>query len=168
MVVSTTFEETIVAGDGAGYVYTLFNSLNDASTGVDFQYETKYLDLGSIGVTKRIHKIIVWVEDSTDAVLTLDYWTRYKTGAEEKGSQTARISDQVSESYWDEGYWDSSYWDNTVKAFNAVVFNVQSAAQQGGGTEGDCVKLKFTQASTNSPTVIAGFTIIFSKIGLRK
>jgi hypothetical protein len=168
MIAPTTFEETYVAGSNLGYSYTLYNSLNDAGSGVDFQFETKYLDLGLIGVTKRIHKIIVWVENTGDATLTLDWWTIYKTGIDDRGTQTVKTPIAASESYWDEGAWDSAYWDDTVKSYSPIVFNLQTMRGTGGGTEGDCIKLKFSQSSANVKTVIAGFSIIFSKLGLRK
>jgi hypothetical protein len=163
---SSTLEESFLAGDGSGYMYMLFSNLSDGVTGsLDFSYETKFLDLGSKSTTKRYHKIIVWTEESTDENLTLDWWTSYKSGEDERATLSVPASTSVSESAWDQAFWDSAYWDSTVRAYSAVVFNLSSPK---GSTEGDCIKLRLSQADGNAPINIAGYTIIYSVLGLRK
>ena len=162
----TTFEESFLAGDSSGFMYRLFDGLVDGATGsLDFSYETKFLDLGSKSTTKRYHKIIVWTEESTDLNLTLDWWTSYKSGEDERATLGVPASTSVSESAWDQAFWDSAYWDSTVRAYSPVVYNLSSPK---GNTEGDCIKLRFSQRDGNAPINIAGITIIYSFLGLRK
>lgn len=160
-----TFEEMFLSGDSSGFVYNLFDGFGDGSSGVDFSYETKYMDFGAKSTTKRFHKIIVWTEDSTDADLTLDFWTGYKSAEDEKTTQSQPASHQVTEALWDLAYWDSAYWEQTLRAFNPIVFNLSSTQF---GTEGDCLKLRFRQSDANAPITIAGFTVVYTLAGMRK
>jgi hypothetical protein len=163
---AATLDETFLAGDGSGYIYSLFNGLLDGATGgIDFSYETKFLDFGSRTTAKRYHKVIVWTEESTDNNLTLNWWTSYKSGEDDKAVLSIPASTAVSESAWDQAFWDSAYWDSTVRSYSPVVFNLSSPK---GSTEGDCLKLRFIQADGNAPLNIAGFTVIYSNLGLRK
>lgn len=159
------YDELFLSGDGSGYMYSLFAGQNDADAGVDFSYETKFLDLGAKSTTKRVHKVIVWTKDSTDANLDLDWWVAYKSDEDSKATLSRPASNSVVESLWDLGYWDLAYWDSTVAAFNPVVYNLSTPI---GGIEGDCIKLRFRQDDTNAPITIAGFTIIYTMLGLRK
>lgn len=160
-----TTEEQWFVGDSAGYMYTMFDAFTDASAAIDFKYETKFFDLGSVNTTKRFHKIIVWTQDTTDADITLDFWTKYNSGEDDKSTQSAPISLQVSEALWDLAYWDSAYWDNTILAYNPVVFNLQSSKNS---IEGDCIKLRFKQNEANALCTVAGFSILYTELGLRK
>jgi hypothetical protein len=159
-------DEVFIAGDGTGKVYYLFNSNSDAGSGIDFQYETKYFDLGSPGVAKRFHKLIVWVSDSSDANLSIEFWTKYSSGVDEATTLTQPISRRVTDADWDSGYWDSAYWDNGASTYTQpLVFNLYSSTN---ATEGDCIKFRFRQADANAPVTVVGYTIVYSEIALRK
>lgn len=157
-------EEVFLAGDDAGYCYKLFNSFNDSDAGVDFAYESKYADLGAKGVTKRIHKVIAWVADSSDGDLRLDWWMKYQGGTEDSSSMSLPVSQAISSSLYDLSSYDAAYWDSAVASYSPLVFNLQGQR----GTEGDCIKLKFSNSDLNAPVTIAGFTIIYSVGGVRK
>jgi hypothetical protein len=162
---SSTYEESFLAGDNAGFMYAMFDGFGDGSSGIDFEYETKFFDLGTKGTTKRYHKIIIWTQDSSDSNLTLDWWTGYKSDEDGKASMSLPASEAVSEALWDLAYWDTAYWNQTVRAYNALVFNLND---QNGNIEGDCLKLRFQQTDANAPITIAGFTVIYTEQGLRK
>lgn len=157
--------EIIFTGDASGYVYKMFDSLNDNGAAVNFQYESKYFDLGMPGVAKRIHKVIVWCADTSDSNLTLDFWTKYNNGEDERSTLTQPISRQVTQAYYDLAYYDAAYYDLAPLTLNPLVFNISSATNSG---EGDCLKLRFTQADSNAPLTIAGFSVLFTEAGLRK
>lgn len=161
----TGSEELLLCGDGAGYVYKDFTAFIDSSSAIDFRYETPYHDMGSPGVAKRYNKVIVWCEDSSDATLTLDFWTSYLNSLADSGTVTQQQSYQSSEAYWDLAYWDATNWDNTARSFNAVVFNLDS---QVVASEGDTIRLRFKQQEANAPVTIAGYTILYSEVATRK
>lgn len=158
-------EELLMLGDASGYVYKHFTAFSDADSAINFQYESKHLDMGLPGLTKRYLKVIAWCEDSSDATLTLQYWTQYTSGSSEAGQVQEQQAQQVQESYWDLAYWDSAYWDNTIRGFNPVVFNLDS---QSIPTEGDAIKLRFKQTEANAPVTIAGFTVVWADVASRK
>lgn len=143
----------------------MFDSFADASSDIDFSYESKFFDLGSFNTTKRFHKILVWTKDSSDADLTLDWWTQYKSDEDSKATMSMPASTQVSEALWDLAFWDSAYWEQSVQAFNCLVFNLNSTV---GSTEGDCIKIRLRQSDANAPITVAGFTVVYSEMGMRK
>lgn len=159
-----TYDETVIGGDASGYVYKLYDSTSDASSGIAFSYTSKIFDLGKLSETKRIHKVIVWLEDSSDALLTLNYWVGYNINASEASSQTQPISKRVTRALWDLAYWDAANWDSSVRTYSPVVYNLNSIR----GAEGDAMQLQFVQTGANAPVSIAGFSIIYSLAGLRK
>lgn len=157
-------DEIVVAGDASGFTYKLFDGTSDAGGGIPFGYQTKSLDLGLPFQTKRVHKVIVWAEDSSDADLTLEYWLSYKTDSAAASTQSQPISRQVTRAIYDLAYWDAANWDGNNRTYSPVVFNLYSPQ----GTEGEAITLKFSQGDANAPVSIAGFTIIYSVGGLRK
>lgn len=160
-----TTSEVFFAGDASGFVYNMYSGLKDqSSTDIDFQYGSKFFDMGSPGVSKRFHKVIVWAKDTTDASLTLDYWTKYHAGENDKAGGIAQVSTQVSDGTWDIGSWDAAYWDDVAQSYNPIVYNLGSAL----GNEGDCIRIRLSHVGINAPISIAGFTIVYSESGLRK
>lgn len=157
-------EETMISGDASGLIYNMYSGTADAGGDILFTYQTKSLDLQVPFQTKRIQKIIVWAEDSTDSNLTLNYWTGYKTDATTQSSQRQPISKQVTRAIWDLAYWDAASWDGNSRTYSPVVFNLYSPK----GTEGDAITLQFQQDDPNAPVAIAGFSIIYTVGGLRK
>lgn len=158
-------DETVISGDDSGYVYKLQNGTVDgAAGGIDFTYQTKSLDLGLPFTTKRLHKIILWVEDSTDADIDVDLWFSYNTNDSQAKTQSQPISAQVTRAFWDLAYWDAADWDGNNRTYSPLVFNVYTSV----GTEGEALTLRFRQQDANAPVSIAGFSLIYSLAGLRK
>lgn len=153
--------EIVLAGDGSGYLYKLLNDIGaDSGSAITFQYDTKPHDMGTIGKTKRFHKVIVWTQNDTDSDLTLEYWCNY--GPAFAGSAvTAPMSISVSAGNWDEGYWDAFGWDISLRGFAPRVFNLPS------GNEGTCIKMRFSQSTIDTPTTIAGYTVLYSEGAFR-
>lgn len=181
--------EALYAGDNGGNTYTCFidpnadmisslthwdnaywdqdywdNRINVPSP-IPFVYRTKTLDLGSIGTAKRYHKIIVWCKESTTSNLTLNYWVNYQTDTLHKATQVQQIARNSTNALWDQGFWDSAYWDETSTSYVPVVFNLGNSSV---GVDGDALTLEFVQSTLNSIVTIAGFSVIYSLIGLRK
>lgn len=159
-----TTTETLYAGDASGYIYEMYSGTSDGGSGIDFSYETKLLDLDRPSQTKRYNKVIVWIEDSTDQNLTLDYWVGYNTNEDFKNTQFQPVSRRVTRGLWDVAYWDSANWDSNTKTYSPLVFNLYSPQ----GNEGDCIKIRFSQGDANAPVRIAGFTLLYTLAGLRK
>ncbi len=159
------YEEMVLAGDDAGYIYNMYDGPADGSSGIDFSYETKYLDMGLQGITKRYHKIIVWVEENSLAALTLDWWTNYKSAEGEKSTRVLSVESPTNSSYWDVAFWDVAYWSPDFKTYTPLVFNLDGSQY---GTEGDCIKIRFSQTSAAAPVNIAAFSVIFTPSGSRK
>lgn len=161
-----TYNELMYAGDGSGYIYQMFNNLNsDNGTAIAFQYRTKPLDMGMISTTKRYHKVIVWALASSSRNLTMKYWVDYRIDQAHTGSvQQQPITYTVTNGYWDQSSWDSSYWDSNVVTYVPITFNLRDPST---GIEGDALTLEFDQSDANSPLLIAGFSVIYSVVGLR-
>lgn len=184
--------EMIYAGDNVGNTYTLYSNLNadytniaqywdvatwdtgywdyqyNQTTGQAFRYRTKTLDLGLIGTTKRIHKIIAWCKQNSSANLTLNYWVGYALDSRGKASTIQPISSTTSyagNAYWDQGYWDLSYWDQALQTYSPVVFNLSNSSV---GVEGDAITLEFVQSGINAPLTVGGFSIVYTEVGMRK
>jgi hypothetical protein len=158
-------EEVFYGGDNAGNVYSLYYGQNDDENGIDFSYETKFLDFGSRNTTKRYHKVIVWTENSTTNNLTIDWWCGYSSEETNKATLSFPISTTASDSRWDAGFWDIAVWDSTSRQFNPIVFNLYTPM---GTTEGECLKLRFRQSDADAPITIAGFSVVYTEMGLRK
>lgn len=158
-------DEALIAGDASGLIYNMYTGTADATNGnIGFQYQTKSIDLGLPFQTKRIQKIIVWVEDSTDENLTLNYWTTYNTDPSNESSQMQPVSRRVTRAIWDLAYWDAASWDGNVRTYSPLVYNISSPK----GGEGEAFTLQFEQQDPNAPVSIAGFSIIYTLGGLRK
>lgn len=161
---TSDLDELFISGDGSGNVYSLFSAQADSGSSVPFSYETKFLDLGLKSTAKRFHKVIIWTTETTDADVTLDWWTTYRSNQDAKNTMSRPASTSVTEAVWDLGYWDVADWDDSSVALNPVVFNLQSI----GAIEGDCIKFKISQTDANAPITIAGITVLFTTLGLRK
>lgn len=159
-------EEFLIAGDASGKMYRLYSSNSDNSTGIDFEYETSFLDMGTPGIAKRFHKVIAWVQKIDAFDLNLDYWSAYKTGEDNKTTNTATVdANSADTALWDVGEWDVAFWDDYGAELTPLVFNLTNS---GGNSEGDCLKIRFRQGEVDEPVVINGFSILYSEIGLRK
>jgi len=163
--IPSTYEEMFIAGDDAGYMHSLFAGLGDGGGGIDFSYETKFFDFGSLGTSKRFHKIIVWTKELSLENLSLDWWVGYKAFETNYASMQLPMATNIGSALWDISLWDISVWEQGGQAYNPIVFNLNAG---NGPTEGDCLKLRFRQSQANVPVVITGFTVVYSDAGLRK
>jgi hypothetical protein len=181
-------QEALYAGDDLGNTYSLYSNINanitnsptywdqatfDSSvwdyqyaieSAIPFKYRTKTLDFGSIGTTKRFHKIIAWCKDSSTANLSVNYWLGYKLDTDKMATQSQPIALFTTNAYWDQSYWDQAQWDLALANYNPVVFNLTNSTI---GVEGNALTLEFSQNDLNSPVIIAGFSVIYSLSGLR-
>lgn len=157
-----TYDEVVLAGDDAGYLYSLYDNIaGDPDNTWPFSYRTRPLDLGSMLTTKRIQKVIVWVKETTTDSLTLNYWMTYRTTGSLQQTRTQPVATTVSSAIWDQGYWDQAFWDVSPSTYNPVVFNFPE------GAEGEALTLEFVQNTYGAQIVICGFSVIYSVSGLR-
>ncbi len=158
--------ETYYVGDASGNVYQAFSSQNsDNGTAIALRYRTRTEDFGLIATVKRFHKIIVWCRQSTTKNLTLNYWVGYQTDPAHQATQTQQITTQVTNGYWDQATWDNFYWDTDLVTYTPVVFNMNNPSV---GVEGDALTLEFVQNDLNAPITIAGYSVLYTVMGMRK
>jgi hypothetical protein len=153
----------VVYGSGNdGLIWKMFD--NPGSDGptqpINFSYRTRPEDFGLTGTTKRYNKLIVWCQNSTTKNLTVNYWTDYNVYANNFQQRTAPIATNLAKSLWDVAVWDVDKWDLNNSGYTPLVFNL-------AGAEGTALTLEFQQSDLNTPLVIAGFTVIFTVVGLR-
>ncbi len=163
-----SFSEVFYGADGAGNIWSLFNNLNsDNGAAIPFVYRSKTQDFGSFGITKRFHKVVVWCYTTTAAAqLQMNYWFGYQTDNSKQFTQTATIPvAQNNSATWDatSPTWDSAIWDSLSASFFPVVFEINSLSR-----EGDAFTVEFQQQGLNVPLVIAGYSVIYSTLGIRK
>jgi hypothetical protein len=151
----TNYDEQFLVGDGAGFVYKMFQS---ASSAVTFDYETRPLDMGNASVIKRYNRVLVWVERLADIDLTLNYWADYRNRSEDKSSVKANMKPSTAQapSIWDVAYWDQSYWDDYQPDISIIEFHLHN---QEGNAEGQTLKLQFEQLEASAPVRIHGFAV---------
>lgn len=164
---SSDTEERLLAGDGSGYIYKMYDGSSDASAGIDFFYDTKYIDFASPGQAKRFYKVIVWVEEIGSWDLTLDYWANYRNSPTDASTRSIPISlgQNNGAALWDVGFWDVAFWDDFSSKNRPLVFNLDS---DNNNNEGDCIKLRLRQGEADAPVTINGFSIIFANLTSRK
>jgi hypothetical protein len=162
-IASSDLEEAFLAGDDSGYVYKLYGTSNDAGAGVDFTYDTAWLQCGTAGQAKRYTTVIAWVEKLGTWNLNLTYWTDYRGTAADGTTVTGQIASSSANTaaLWDIGTWDDFYWDDYMPQTARVVFHLPAA-------EGDAIKLRFSQSDTDAPTAVYGFSILLNELGVRK
>jgi hypothetical protein len=186
-------EEMFLCGDDTGFLYKMYTGVSDAfeelnttqwdeanfdeanwdgegnlGTGIDFSYETRFLDLGSPGKSKRYEKVIVWVDALGDWNLYLDYWTDFRADDGSKSSKQEVITANFdgTTALYDAADWDSASWDNYSPTLKGLVFHITPTGQNNG--EGDCLKLRFRQDEAYAPVTIHGFSVYFTEIGGQK
>lgn len=164
---NTNAEEIMITGDASGYVYKAYQQFSDAGNGIDFQYYSPFLDLGSPNQDKRFGKVIAWVDAVGDWDLTLDYWAGYRQGLSDKSTLAEPVTLQSSSSaaLWDVAYWDVAYWDDYSQSLSGVVFNLNNV---NSNSEGDCIRLRFRNNGVDEPITIYGYSVLWQEKGLRK
>lgn len=159
-------DEIMLTGDTSGFIYKAYQQFSDAGTGIDFQYLTPFLDMGSPNVSKRFHKIILWVDALGTWNVTLDWWAGYRASLLNKSTLTQPITTQAQNStaLWDVAFWDQSYWDDYTQALAPVVFNLNNSQ---GNQEGDCIRMNFRNNGVDQPVTIYGYTVVWTEIAMR-
>lgn len=158
----STKDEILLAGDDAGYVYTLYTG---TSTAVPFYYETKPFDMGAPEVNKRFKRVLVFLEKLTPNDLTLNYWVDYRGRSEYQSSIAVPMTPTkgLQSSLWDIALWDKSLWDDYSADIGIVVFNLHS---EENNAEGISLKLQFQQIEANAPARIYGYAVEWEELGL--
>lgn len=168
-------DERLYLGDASGYVYAALENYSDGaaevsvpSTGgsaIDFQYYTKFLDMGNPNIRKRFHSVYVWVNEVGSWDLTLDYWSGYRAELSDRStlSQPLTTATGSSAALWDVAYWDQANWDDYNVRGKLLKFNLSSNSSN--NAEGDCIRLRFSNNASDEPLVINGFSILWSPMG---
>lgn len=163
-----------IVGDDSGFLYHRNYTDSDIAAGTPFYYKTKHHDLGSPGLAKRYHKVVVWVEELGTWDLTLTYWTDYRTADAEGSTLSTAISagGQENVGVWDVGFWedvspannaDTMYWDGYSPKPRGIVFNLSDS-----NSEGDAILLQFSQIVAENPVTIFGYSILYTELSIRK
>lgn len=164
---STSTDETYYYGDGSGYVYSGYSSPYDGGAFVDFQYITPYLWPAGPSSTMRVHKVVAYVHDKGTYDLTLNYWTNYRSTAAEGGTRSLSISPGTegnTGAVWGSATWGAgTTWGSVGSRPRTVTFKLSDT-----NSEGDCIKLQFSQTSSTKPCIFYGFSIYYTLIGDRK
>jgi hypothetical protein len=160
-------DEIMVVGDASGYVYKAYQTFSDNGTGIDFNYYTPFLDLGSPNQDKRFHKVVAWVDAVGDWDLVLDYWAGYRAVLTQRSTISGSITPAAGDAtaLWDVGFWDEAYWDDYTSALTPIVFNLNNMQ---GNSEGDCIRLKFRNDGVDEPVTIYGYSVFWTEKGLRR
>lgn len=159
-------EEVFLIGDGLGNIFRQFYAFTADGSGIDFQYETKHLDLEQPSIAKRYKKVIVWIEEVVHGQLTLQYWADYRIRNTEESQIDVDMDPKGAvASLWDLAIWDQSMWDDYQVKLKGLVFNLGSSENN---AEGDSLKLRFLQQDANVPVTIHGFSVYWEELGMRK
>lgn len=163
---SASSDEIMLTGDSTGHLYKAYQKFSDNATGIQFQYDTPFLDFGSPNQDKRFHKVIVWVDAVGAWDLTLDYWAGYRALLSQKTTVMGQLTPSTSNAtaLWDVAFWDEAYWDDYTPALTPLTFNLHN---QGGNSEGDCLRLRFRQDGVDEPVTIYGYTVFWTEKGLK-
>lgn len=151
----SNYEEIVLTGDGAGYVYQLYNS---AATAVSFDYETKPLDMGHPEMLKYFKRVFAYIEKLTDNDLTLYYWADYRNRDEYKSEVSASMAPfkGTQPALFDIALFDQAFFDDYLPDISPIEFNLHSNENNSVGTS---LKLRFEQLDANAPVRIHGFAI---------
>lgn len=162
----STFDETLMRGDSLGFVHKAYSQFSDNSAAYSFEYLTKFFDCGSPTVSKRFHRVVVWVEEIGDWSLLLDYWTSYRTDFQSYDTLSEPISTAKGNAaaLWDIALWDESFWDAYQAKLRPLVFNIRPGVDN--NAEGEVIRLRFRQTGADQPVTIAGFTVYYTDKGM--
>lgn len=164
---SATSSESMLVGDISGYLYYGYQQFSDNASGIDFQYDTAALDMGSPNVSKRFNKVILWVDAIGTWDITLDHWAGYRSAQSQKSTllQPVTTQPQGTNALWDVAAWDEAYWDDYTTQLVPVVFNLNNDQ---GNAEGDCLKMRFRNNGVDQPVTIYGYSVFWSEKAMNK
>lgn len=160
-------DEVMIVGDNLGYLYRAYQQFSDDGVGIDFEYTSPFLSVGSPNKSKRFHKVVAWVDSLGNWDLTLDYWAGYRAAIEQKSTLQSPITTQAENAtaLWDVAFWDQASWDDYTQSLTGVVFNLNN---EGGNSEGDCIRLNFRNAGIDQPVTIYGYSVFWTEKALSK
>jgi hypothetical protein len=164
---SDATDESLYLGDNAGYLYTAYLAYSDAGLAVPFEYTTPYLTFGEPGTAKRVTKVVAWTLDTgTSFDMVLNYWSNYRYKAADATSRSQTIkSEGTANALWGLATWGTSLWSTFSSRIKPIVFNLDSIANN---SEGDSIRLSFTQSGSTQQVVLYGFSVFYSEIGSRR
>lgn len=151
----SNFDEQVIIGDDAGFVYRMFTS---SSVAVGFDYETKPLDMGAPTVMKNFLRVLAYIEKLTVNDLTLYYWADYRIRDEyrSKVATSMEPSKGAQPALWDVALWDLADWDDYTPDISPVEFNLHS---QENNAVGLSLKLRLEQLEAAAPVRIHAFAV---------
>lgn len=160
---TSSVDELMLVGDGSGFLYKHNFHTADDTSGINFSYLTKNLDMGLPSVAKQFRKVVVWVDAVSPEDLTLKYWTNYKASSTQRSEINAslQLSEASKAALYDMADWDVAFWDEFATQIKPITFNLNSKENN---SQGDSVRLEFSQADPNVPVVIHGFTIFWDEL----
>lgn len=163
---TSTNDEYMLLGDASGYVYRGYESLSENGSAISFNYTTKWLNFGQVAFDKRIHKVVVYVDEAADYDLTLTYYSKFSPYSKDSGQIVHTLSpiDASQVGRWDIGVWDYSLWDQGLTRIKRLVYNLNST---NNANEGEAFRFVFTSSGVNQPVVIHGFSVYYDEVAAR-
>lgn len=164
---SATADEVIWLGDNAGFLYSGYTSLAESGSSYDLEYTTPYINCGVPNIAKSFHKVVVWVLETSQYNLSLDFWTNYRYLDSDKSTISLPVSanNQGEGLIWDVGDWDEGFWDTFANKLKPIVFNLSSVKNN---TQGDSLRLRLRQSGSTQQVIIYGWSVYYTQMGLRK
>lgn len=167
---SDSTEETQLAGDALGFMYSQYAAADgaDATVPVPFEYTVPYLNFGTPSVAKRFHKIVVWILETGNYDLSLDFWAHYGYKTQDAATRILPISDspEGALALWDIAIWDVSLWGNFFPKVKSLTYNLGSVTNN--ANEGDSLHFKLYNGGTNRQLIIYGFSVYYTESAMRK
>lgn len=155
-------DEIMLVGDRSGHVYLAYQQFSDNGTGINWQYDTPFHTVGTPNLAKRFHKVVLWVDAVGDWDVTLDYWAGFRAALSQKSTLSAPITTQSqgTTALWDVASWDLAYWDDYTQNLVPIVFNLNN---DGGNSEGDCIRLRFRNSGVDEPVTVYGYSVFWTE-----
>lgn len=163
---SAATNELIYLGDSFGYMYSAFAGVADvSSSAIPLSYFTPWMGRETPDRRKRIAKVILWVKDTGQPTMTMDYWADFRVGDANASTSIATVSANSTgvSSLWDALIWDTGNWDAGTSQPKALVFNPNS--QTNNNSEGCTFRLRFRESSALYQPVIYGYSVYYTDIG---
>lgn len=159
-------EESIIFGDNSGFLYNGFSATAEAGGDLTFEYFTPYIAPGGPTTPIRVTKIVAWVLDAGPYTLNLDLWSNYRY-RNEKSSRALPISPNLNQagSKWGQFEWGQAVWGANADQIRSITFN---PAPTNNSTEGDSIRLKFSQTGSTETVLLYGFSIYYTVLPTRK
>lgn len=163
---STSTEELMYTGDDAGFIYNAYTGTADGTNSdVLFEYSTPHMFFGTAGARKRVSKVVVWVLDTGNYDLELDYWANYRYAESQASSRALPVSSNTQSglSLWDTAIWDTGIFDTVgTQQVKPLTFILNS--QTLNNNEGDAIRLRLKQSGHLETVIIYGFSVYYTEV----